>query len=106
VLKKFDWHAIHRAANLAPRDGKPGLEVSELAAKTYVGRLAVAGYFKTVTPSKHLGGRGGATPAVYHLVRDTGALPPAVTKRKVVYDRNLGEFTHQESEQELVDGLE
>jgi hypothetical protein len=44
-------------------------------------------------------------PARYRLVRDTGAHAPAITRRKVVFDRNLGEFSYQESEQEVCDGL-
>jgi hypothetical protein len=95
ALKEFDYKDVQKAATL----GKV-CEVSLQSAKSYVTALARAGYFRTVRESA------GPMPARYRLVRDTGAHPPAITRRKAVFDRNVGEFTWQQTEQEVVDGLE
>lgn len=94
ILKTFDWHEVQRAASL------PDFEVTASTAKSYVKALAVAGYFQTVQPAKP------GTAARYRLVRKTGRHAPAITRRKTVFDRNEGKFVWQESEQEVVDGLE
>lgn len=94
VLKTFDWHDIQRAASL------PNAPVPANTASSYVKALATAGYFQTLQPSKP------GTAARFRLVRRTGAHAPAITRRKTVFDRNKGEFAWQESEQEVVDGLD
>lgn len=96
VLKTFDYQDVQRAASL------PGasVKVTDQSAKTYVNALARAGYFKTVSESKP------GVPAKYRLMRNTGPHAPAITRRKVVFDRNAGEFMWQESEQEVVDATE
>jgi hypothetical protein len=94
VLKSFDWHDVQRAASL------PAAPVPAETAKSYVAALARAGYFLQLQPAKP------GTAARYRLVRKTGAHPPAITRRKTVFDRNTGEFTWQESAQEVVDGIE
>ena len=94
ALKDFDYHDIQRAATL------PDVcEVSALSAKKYVLQLARAGYFRTVRAAKP------GTAARYRMLRDTGAHAPAITRRKCVFDRNLGAFTWQQNEQEVCDGL-
>lgn len=95
ILKSFDWHEIQRAATLP--GGEP---IKDETAKGYVAALARAGYFATIQEAKP------GTAARYRLVRKTGAHPPAITRRKTVFDRNTGQFAWQESEQEVVDGLE
>lgn len=94
ILKSFDWHDVQRAASL------PDAPVKADTAKSYVNALAAAGYFQLLQPSKP------GTAARYRLLRRTGAHAPAITRRKVVFDRNSGEFAWQQSEQEVVDGIE
>ncbi len=93
ALGQFDHHDIARSASLGH------VQVPPSTAKAYVLALHKAGYFRVVKK----GGPGTATR--YQLVRYTGALPPAITRRKCIFDRNLGEFTWQQSEQEVCDGI-
>ena len=69
-------------------------------ADTYVNALSRAGYFRTMRPSKP------KVPAQYRLIRDTGHQAPAITRRKVVFDRNTGAFAELQTAQEVCDGLE
>lgn len=94
ALKEFDYHDIARAASVGAVQVKPA------TAQSYINQLARASYLRTVRESKP------GTPARYRLVRDTGAQAPAITRRKCVFDRNLGEFLLQESAQEVCDGLD
>lgn len=68
--------------------------------KAYVKHLSRGGYLQVVVPSRP------GTQAVYRLARNTGPHAPAVTRRKVVFDRNLGQSVSLESDQEVCDGLE
>jgi len=95
ALKQFDYLDIQRAASI-----KGVCEVTPQTAKSYVGMLAKAGYFRTVKA------HGPGVPAYYHLLRDTGPHAPAITRRKAVFDRNKGEFTWQQPEQEVCDDLQ
>jgi hypothetical protein len=95
VLKEFDYIDVQRAASVGPK-----CLVKPSSAKAYVNDLAVAGYFSLKRQAKP------GTPARWRLVRDTGAHAPAITRRKGVFDRNLGAFTLLQSEQEVCDGLE
>lgn len=94
ALKEFDYKDIQRAATLGKK-----CEVTPQTAKSYVVLLARAGYFRTLREARP------GVPARYRLVRDTGAHAPAITRRKAVFDRNVGEFTWQQPEQEVCDGL-
>lgn len=94
ALKEFTYRDIQRAATLGQ------VVVHPESARIYCKLLERSGYFRVLAP----GQRG--TPPVYRLVRDTGAHPPVVCKRKAVFDANLGQFTWQQSEQEVCDGLE
>lgn len=94
VLDTFDYADIARAASLGH------VQVSRQTAINYINRLHAAGYFRVVQPGQP--GRA----ARYQLVRYTGAHPPAVTRRMGIFDRNLGEFTWQQPEQEVCDGIE
>lgn len=95
ALRDFDYRDVQRAATLGNV-----CQVTAQTAKSYVVLLARAGYFRTVREAKP------GTPARYRLARDTGAHAPAITRRKAVFDRNKGEFTWQQPEQEVCDGLE
>lgn len=93
-IKRFDFRDIARAAS------HPELTVSERTAQLYVNSLAHAGYLTTLRePTRQV-------PGLYTLTRYTGRHAPAITRRKVVVDRNTGEFPWQETTQEVVDGLD
>jgi len=94
VLKVFDWHELAAAASLDACIVNPG------SAKAYCTALTKAGYLQTVRT-----GRPG-TAAKLRLVKNTGPHAPAITRRKVVFDRNVGAFMELESAQEVCDGLE
>lgn len=94
VLGTFDHHDIAKAATLND------LVVSVSTAKTYVAHLARAGYLATLRPAKP------GTPARHRLSKNTGPHAPAITRLKVVFDRNTGEFANLQTTQEVTDGLE
>ncbi len=94
VLGTFDYKDIARAATLNE------LVVSHGTAKTYVAHLARAGYLATMRPAKP------GTPARHRLDKNTGPQAPAITRMKVVFDRNTGEFANLQTAQEVTDGLE
>lgn len=94
ALGEFDHVDIQRASSVGE------CQVKSETAKAYVNALARAGYFRTIRASKP------GTPSRYRLIRDTGAHPPAITRRKSVFDRNIGKFTWEQSAQEVCDGLE
>lgn len=93
-IKRFDFRDVARAAS------HPELPVSERTAQLYVNALAQAGYLTQLrAPTRQV-------PGLYMLSRYTGRHAPAITRRKVVVDRNTGEFPWQETTQEVVDGLD
>ena len=94
VLPSFDYTDIAKAATLGT------LVVKPQTAKTYVAHLGRAGYLTTVRPSKP------GTPARHRLVNNTGMHAPAITRMKVVFDRNTGTFANLQTAQEVCDGLE
>lgn len=94
VLSVFDYKDIARAATLGE------LVVSPATAKTYVAHLARAGYLGTMKPARP------GTPARHRLDKNTGPQAPAITRMKVVFDRNTGEFANLQTAQEVTDGLE
>lgn len=69
-------------------------------AKSYLQQLKRAGYLAVERES--VPGR----LARYRLIRDTGPLPPAVTRAKVVFDRNTGELMPVQTAQEVADALD
>lgn len=93
ALREFTHADIQVAASVGT------CQVTPHTAKSYVNALARAGYFRVVQAAKP------NTPARYRLIRDTGAHPPAITRRKAIFDRNVGEFTWQQPEQEACDDL-
>lgn len=94
VLSTFDYTDIAKAATLGTLVVKPS------TAKSYVAHMARAGYLSTVRAAKP------GTPAKHRLAKNTGPHAPAITRRKVVFDRNTGEFANLETAQEVCDGLE
>lgn len=94
VHKTFDFRDIARAATLPP------VTVSDITAQKYVNYLAQAGYLQQLSPATR------RVAARYRLIRNTGPQAPAITRRKVVFDRNTGEFADLQTAQEVCDGLE
>ena len=94
VLKTFTPQQLADAATLGE------CVVGAQTAKSYIKHLARAGYLQVVTASVP------GTQAVYRLIRNTGPHAPAVTRQKVVFDRNVGEFAELQTAQEVCDGLE
>lgn len=94
VLPSFDYHDIARAATLGTLVVKPG------TAKTYVACLARAGYLLCLKPAKP------GTAAKHRLAKNTGPHAPAITRLKVVFDRNTLTFAQLQTAQEVRDGLE
>lgn len=94
VLKAFNATQLAQAASVED------FTVNASTAKTYIGYLAQAGYLATVTPSRP------GVQAVYRLVRNTGPHAPAITRRKVVFDRNTGTFAELQTAQDVADELE
>jgi len=99
VLKSFDWHDVQRAASLPARGTDDGIRITDESAKAYVNALNRAGYFQVLQKAQP------GTAAKYRLIKKTGAHAPAVTRRKVVFDRNLGDFQWQQPAQEVVDAI-
>jgi len=94
VMPIFDYIDIARAATLGT------LVVKPQTAKSYVLQLARAGYLITMRPSKP------GTPARYRLDKNTGMHAPAITRLKVVFDRNTGQTANLQTAQEVCDELE
>lgn len=93
VLPVFDFHDIAQAATLG------SMVVGEQTAKKYVSHLARAGYLAVIKPAKP------GTAAKLRLAKNTGMHAPAITRLKVVFDRNTGEFANLQTAQEVCDGL-
>lgn len=94
VLKTFTPQQLADAATLGE------CVVGNATAGSYIKHLARAGYLQVVVPSVP------GTQAVYRLIRNTGPHAPAVTRQKVVFDRNVGEFAALQTAQEVCDGIE
>lgn len=94
VLKTWSPQQLSDAATLGD------CVVPVQTVKAYIKHLSRAGYLQVVVPSKP------GTQAVYRLVRNTGPHAPAVTRAKVVFDRNVGQAVELQSAQEVCDGLE
>ena len=94
ILPTVDHRDIAKAATLGDLVVKPE------TAKQYVNQLSRAGYLATVRASKP------GTPARMRLVNNTGMYAPAITRMKVVFDRNTGKFAELQTPQEVCDSLE
>ena len=92
---------VFDAQQIASDASQGGVNCELGTAKTYCKRLCAAGYL-TVQRKPHTSG--GLTG--YRLAKDTGPLPPAITRTKVVFDRNTGEMTPIQTAQEVCDALD
>jgi len=93
VRKVFD------ADEIAADASQGGVSCTRATAKSYISALARAGYLRVDVKSQP--GR----QARMRLVKDTGPLAPAITRAKVVFDRNTGELMLAETAQEVGDEL-
>lgn len=85
---------VFNAAELALAATVGDCQVSPFSASDYIKHLTAAGYLKPA-------GKG-----QWKLIRNTGPHAPAITKRKVVFDRNTCEFAPLQTAQEVTDELE
>jgi len=94
VRKVFD------ADEIAADATQGGMTCSRATVKTYLQALLRSGYLRVDKAGKP------GTLARLRLINDTGPLPPAVTRAKVVFDRNTGELLLAQTAQEVGDGLD
>lgn len=94
VRKVFD------AAQIATDATQGGVSCSLSSTKAYVTVLLRCGYLRVDAKSKP------GTLARLRLIKDTGPLPPAVTRAKALFDRNTGELLLAQTAQEVGDGLD
>lgn len=94
VRKVFD------AAQIATDATQGGVSCSLGSAKAYVSVLLRCGYLRVEAASRP------GTLARLRLIKDTGPLPPAVTRAKALFDRNTGELLLAQTAQEVGDGLD
>lgn len=94
VRKTFD------ADQIAADATQGGVTCTRSTARSYVNSLARAGYLRVEARAKP------GTLARMRLVKDTGPNAPAITRAKVVFDRNTGELVLAQTAQEVGDGLE
>lgn len=94
VRKVFD------AAQIATDATQGGVSCTLATAKAYVTVLLRCGYLRVDAKSKP------GTLARLRLIKDTGPLPPAVTRAKALFDRNTGELLLAQTAQEVGDGLD
>lgn len=87
VLKRFDLDELARACTVGD------FVVTKGTVKTYIKHLYQAGYVVQLKQG------------TWRLVRDTGPHAPAITRLRVVFDRNTGTFAAP-NPQEITDGLE
>lgn len=90
ILKVFSYVDIEAHASTREHPVAAG------TVRDYIHMLYVAGYLDMVKKPENKGKHRGLTPAVYTLVKDTGAKAPMVQKLKTVYDQNLNKVMHQE----------
>lgn len=94
VRKVFD------AAEIAADATQGGMTCPIGTVKSYLKALMRSGYLRVEMKSKP------GTLARLRLINDTGPLPPAVTRAKVVFDRNTGKLAVVDTAQEVGDGLD
>jgi hypothetical protein len=87
VLKRFSLDELARTATVGE------LIVTKGTVKTYIKHLHMAGYVVQLKQG------------IWRLVRDTGPHAPAITRLRVVFDRNTGTFAAPTA-QEITDALE
>lgn len=96
------WGTMRRlssfnARELAAMSSADNVTVAEGTAKKYIAVLHVAGYLKLIQPAIQVGGKAGAIPARYQVVKPiTGPRPPMIQRTRSLYDPNLGKVVWQE----------
>ncbi len=96
ALRQFTY------AELAYKASTDDLSIANVTAKTYVQRLADAGYLQMVAPANNAGGL-----AIWRLRRsmNTGPLAPQVLRTRFIFDPNrkavVGESTVAENEEAI-----
>lgn len=95
IRRTFDAQQIANDAS------QGGVNCELGTAKTYCKRLRAAGYL-----AEHKKAHNGGGLTVYRLAKDTGPLPPAITRTQIVFDRNSGEMTPLQTAQEVCDALD
>lgn len=88
------------AQTVATDSSQGSVSCTVATAKAYCGALERTGFLVIVKPASNAGQL-----ATYRLVRDTGPLPPAITRVKAVYDRNTGELHIAQTAQEVCDAV-
>lgn len=91
---------VFNADEIAADATQGGVSCSRGTAKSYLAALLRCGYLKVDVKSKP------GTLARLRLVMDTGPLAPAITRAKVVFDRNTGAMALLDTAQEVGDGLD
>jgi hypothetical protein len=91
---------VFTPSQLATEASVGEIQVKLSTAKQYCLALEKSGYFKLLKK-----GHGGGVESQYQLIRDTGPIAPAITRAKVVFDRNIGELQPLQTAQELCDEL-
>lgn len=94
VRKVFD------AAQIATDATQGGVTCSLSTTKAYVAVLLRCGYLRVDVKSTP------NTLARLRLIKDTGPLPPAITRAKALFDRNTGELLLAQTAQEVGDVLD
>lgn len=94
VRKQFTPSELARDATLG------AIKVSRETAKTWCLALVRSGHFRVARQSS------GGTESVFALARDTGPHAPAITRTKVVFDRNTGDTTLLRTPQQILDDIE
>lgn len=94
IRKKFTPSQLANEASVGD------IQVKLSTAKAYCIALEKSGYFKQLVK-----GSGRFAESQYQLVRDTGPIAPAITRAKVIFDRNTGALQPIQTPQELCDEL-
>lgn len=85
-------------ADVVGHASSSSVEITESAARAFIGRLLAAGYLTVTVSPKSLGVGKGTTMGVYLLSKDTGPKPPVWQAINCMYDQNLNEIMwHEEA---------
>lgn len=100
------WRAARIRKQFSPselaRDATVGeIKVALSTAKQWCIALEKSGHFKLLRK-----GTGNTVESVYQLVRDTGPHAPAITRAKVVFDRNLGALSTIDTADEVLAAMD
>ena len=101
VITTAMWRAmkirrVFNAEQIADDASQFGFTCSASTALKYLKALAAVGYLVKGSSSRQ---------GLFKLVKDTGPLPPAITRTKCVFDRNTGAVLPTQTAQEVCDAL-